>query len=326
MMGLRRVRLPAPSVAAAALRKAGGGECSMIGRRAFLAGSILASAAARVARADGGMYVSLNGSLTPGKIAWPDFARLAARVGYGGVDVNLPAAMREGLDATRALFAEIKIRPAYSSLPVTATRDEEAFRTSFARFDEAARFAAAINCPRMVTVIPPASDTPKDEYRRILKTRFTAIGEILARHDIRVGFEFLGPLHFRTGRPHEFIWRMNDMLAFAKECGPNFGLLLDVWHWHHAGATTADIIKAGKNAIVAVHLSDCAAMAPEEVRDNRRLLAGEGVIDLPGFFKALRQIGYEGSVSPEPLGRIPADASPEEGARLGLESARRYVQ
>jgi sugar phosphate isomerase/epimerase len=289
-------------------------------RRSFLAAALAAAALRPAKGAATGMYVSLNGSLTGAKVAWPDFARLAARVGYGGVDVNLPAAMKQGLDATRTLFAELKIRPAYSGLPVTVTRDEQAFRDGFARLDEAAQFASAIGCARMVTVVPAASETPREEFRKLLKTRFTVVGEVLAKHNIRLGLEFLGPLHFRTSQPHEFLWRMNDMLEFARECGGNIGLLLDVWHWHHAGATVEDIVHAGKARIVAIHLSDSAKVPPEEVRDNRRLLPGEGVIDMAGFFKALKQTGYEDSVSPEPLGRIPAEATAEEGARLGLES------
>ena len=67
------------------------------------------------------MYLSLNGSLTGGKVEWPEFARLAARVGYGGVDVNLGAAMKQGLPATKALFAEIKIKASNAGLPVTYT-------------------------------------------------------------------------------------------------------------------------------------------------------------------------------------------------------------
>jgi len=110
-------------------------------------------------------------------------------------------------------------------------------------------------------------------------------------------------------------------LEFAKECGPNIGLLLDAWHWYHAGAGTADIIAAGKSRIVHVHLSDCPKMPADQVRDNQRVLPGEGVIDLIGFFQALKKIGYEDGVSPEPLGRIPKEMPPEQGARLGLESA-----
>ena len=67
-------------------------------------------------------------------------------------------------------------------------------------------------------------------------------------------------------------------------------------------------------------MSDAKAQPPEDVRDNQRLLPGEGVIDLVGFFQALKKINYRDAVSPEPLGRIPAEMSPEEGARLGLSA------
>jgi sugar phosphate isomerase/epimerase len=65
-------------------------------------------------------------------------------------------------------------------------------------------------------------------------------------------------LQFRTRAPHEFIWRMSDAVEFAKECGPNIGVVLDSWHWHHSGSTVDDIIKAGKSRIVTIHLSDAA--------------------------------------------------------------------
>ena len=82
---------------------------------------------------------------------------------------------------------------------------------------------------------------------------------------------------------------MNEMLEFAKECGSNVGLTLDAWHWHHAGGTPEDIVAAGKDRIVVVHFDDSARLPPEEVRDNERLLPGEGVINLTGVSgRALR--------------------------------------
>jgi sugar phosphate isomerase/epimerase len=294
----------------------------MIDRRSFLKTAAGAGAALGLAtRAPGaaaGMYVSLNSTLTGGKAPWPEFARLAAKAGYGGVDLNLGPAMKEGVDATRGLLSELKLRPAYCSLPVTLPRDEAAFRQGMAGLDEAARFASAVGCNRMVSVVPAGSQVPREELRKTMKERLTAAGGVLARHDVRLGLEFLGPMHLRG--PHEFIWRMNEMLDLAKECGPNIGLLLDSWHWYHAGGTAEDILKAGKSRIVTVHVSDAARMAPDAVRDNQRLLPGEGVIDLAGFFQALQRIGYEDGVSPEPLGRIPKEMSAAEGARLGLES------
>src|SRR5437588_6604147 len=293
-----------------------------VNRRAFVkAGAAAFGAAITIPGAGTGMYVSLNGSLTGGKVGWPEFARLAARTGFGGVDVNLAAAMKEGLEATRALFGELKIKPSNVNLPVIFSRDELAFQTSLKKLDEAAAFCAAIQCPTMLGILPPASQTPKTELQRIIKERLSAISEILLRSKLRLGLEFLGPLHFRTAQPHEFIWRMAEALEFPKECGPNVGLLLDVWHWHHAGATTADIVAAGSARIFHVHLSDCPNLPPDQVRDNQRALPGEGVIDLVGFFQALKKIGYHDGVSPEPIGRIPKEMSAEEGARLGLETA-----
>src|SRR5262249_37180099 len=160
------------------------------------------------------------------------------------------------------------------------------FRRDLEKLPDQASFAAAINCPRMFTWIMPSSETPKPQLRAIYLKRFRAIGDVLARSHVRLGLEFLGPLHFRKQYPHEFIWRMTEMLEFARECGSNVGLQLDVWHWHHAGATTADILKAGKDRIVHVHLNDSKNLPPEQIRDDERLMPGEGVIDLMGFFGA----------------------------------------
>jgi sugar phosphate isomerase/epimerase len=119
---------------------------------------------------------------------------------------------------------------------------------------------------------------------------------------------------------------MDEMLALAKECGPNVGLLLDSWHWHHAGATVADIIAAGRDRIVEVHLNDARSEPPEAVRDNDRIMPGEGVIDLTGFLRALQKIGYTDALSVEVLGRGLRQMPPEEGARLGFETGRKVFE
>jgi sugar phosphate isomerase/epimerase len=106
-------------------------------------------------------------------------------------------------------------------------------------------------------------------------------------------------------------------LEFAKECGPNVGLQLDSWHWHLSGATTEDIIAAGRERIVHVHFNDAPALPPEQIHDDQRLLPGEGVINLVGFVRALDQIGYHDALSVEVFGRM-KDATPAEAAKQGL--------
>lgn len=267
------------------------------------------------------MYISLNGVIVSGKVPWPEFARLAARLGYGGVDVDLGGAAKEGAAESKALFEHLRLRPAVLGFPADFRKDDAAFRADLPKLETAARFAAGIGCPRMVTWILSSTPTPKPELRKIYKARFQASAEILARSGVRLGLEFLGPLHIRKAAPHEFIYRMDEMLDFAKECGPNVGLLLDSWHWHHAGGTVNDILAAGAERIVHVHLADSADLPPEKVKDNERLMPGEGIIDFKGFLGALSKIGYNDGLSPEVFGRF-KDMTPEQAAKLSLEKAR----
>jgi sugar phosphate isomerase/epimerase len=272
------------------------------------------------------VYLSLNSTLVAGRVPWPEFARLAARVGFPGVDVSTSGAIKEGLEATRALLKQLKVTPAIAGLPVEFRKDEATFRRDLAKLEEAAQLVAAIGCPRMNTYIMPSSDRPKAEQRKIYKERLGAAADILARSHVRLGLEFLGPLHLRKMFPYEFIWRMDEMLEFAKECGPMVGLELDSWHWHHAGATVKDIIAAGKDNIVNVQVNDSPRLPPDQIRDDERLMPGEGVIDLIAFFGALKEIGYDEGVSPEVFGRGLKNMPPEEGARLGLESTRAVMR
>ena len=272
------------------------------------------------------MYLALNSTLVANRVQWPEFARLAAKVGFPGVDVAITPAMKEGLSATRALLDELKLRPSASSLPIEWRKDDATFRGQLGALADAASFASAINCPRMVTYVMPSSETPAPELRQLYLERFQTIASVLARSHVRLGLEFLGPLHLRKMYSHEFIWRMPEMLAFALECGPNVGLLLDSWHWHHAGASLDDILSAGKERIVHVHFNDAAKLPPSEVRDNERLMPGEGVINLVGFLQALRKIGYDDALSVEVFGRGLKDMPPEDGARLGLDSSRAVMR
>jgi sugar phosphate isomerase/epimerase len=268
------------------------------------------------------MFVALNGTVVQGRVPWPEFAELAAKTGYGGVDIVLDRAMVAGVVNTKDLLARLRLQPAVVNLPVEFRKDDAEFRASFAKLEDAGRFSAAIGCPRMTTWLLPSSELPKKEQRAIYVKRLGDCAKVLAHHNVRLGLEFVSPVHLRKRFPHEFIWRMDEMLALAKDCGPNVGLLLDCWHWHHAGATVDDIVRAGRDAIVHVHLNDSPDLPPEEIVDNQRLMPGEGVIDLDGFLRALKRIGYTDAMSVEVFGRGLKDMTPEAAAKLGADTAK----
>jgi len=280
-------------------------------------------------QSNGGMFVSLNGALTP-KVSGVDKARLAAKLGFGGVDWDLGPAKTAGVDATKALFADLKIKPTIANLPMARPLpfggETAEFREGLKSLADDAAFVSAVGCRKMMVVLPATAPGKKDEYRKVVVERMSAVSEVLQKSNLRLGMEFLGPLYMRQGPGRDgqprtpFIWTLPETVALAKDCGPNMGAVLDVWHWHHSSGTVADILAAGGDRIVHVHISDAKPAPPEDVRDNQRFMPGEGSIDLIGFLQALKKIGYADGVSPEPLGRIPPEMSAEEGAKLGLDT------
>jgi sugar phosphate isomerase/epimerase len=87
-----------------------------------------------------------------------------------------------------------------------------------------------------------------------------------------------------------------------------------------------EILANSLERIVHVQINDSAKLPPEQVRDNERLLPGEGVIDLVGFLHALRDIGYNDGLSIEVFGRGLKEMPPEQGAKLGYEYGKKVLQ
>ena len=279
------------------------------------------------------MFVSMPPWAVARKVGWPEQARLAARVGYKGIDWAFGPAKAAGVDATRALLAELAIVPTIVNLPMRDALgpDDAAFDAQLAMLREDAAFCQAIGCSRFQFVLGPTTPNGQSKADRSshVQRRLSVISDILAQHDMRLGLEFLGPLVFRMRRgndqsapnPVPFVWTLTETLALGEAAGSNVGVTLDAWHWYHSGGSLDEIRRARADRIVHVHVSDARAMPPEQVQDDMRLLPGEGVIDLVGFFQALKSIGYRGGVAPETIGpRLPDTMPPEESARLGLES------
>jgi len=326
-----------------------------IDRREFFARAALGAAAfglgcasarsSSSANEPSGMFVSLPPWAVARNVGWPEQARLAARVGYKGIDWPFGAVRTAGVDATRALLAELNIVPTIVNLPMRDPLgpDDAAFDAQLPKLDEDAALCQAIGCSRFQFVLGPTTlngETKSQRWTHVQR-RLSSISPILAKHGMRMGLEFLGPLVFRMRRPGPggappdstlpppvpFVWTLEDTLGLAEASGPSIGVTLDAWHWYHSKGTVADIRAASASRIVHVHVSDARPMPAEQVRDDMRWLPGEGVIDLVGFFQALKSIGYRGGVAPETIGpRIPADMPPEESARIALEATLKVMR
>ena len=316
-------------------------------RRAFLTRSAMGAAAALAVpqlRARGalpgapaGMFVSLPPWALARNVGWPEQAQIAARAGYKGIDWSLGPGKAAGVEATLRLLGELGLVPTITGLPLRDPlgADDAAFEAQLPQLAEDAAFCQAIGCRRMQFAMSAVTLDGQSKEQRAEQAvrRLASINTVIARHDVHLGVEFLGPLMFRRRRirpgappadsaappPVPFVYTLPDTISLAEAAGANIGVTLDAWHWYHSGGTVADIRAVKGSRIVDVHVSDARPMPAEQVRDDMRWMPGEGVIDLTGFFQALKAIGYEGGVSPEVIGpRIPEGMSPDESARLGL--------
>jgi sugar phosphate isomerase/epimerase len=262
-------------------------------------------------------HPSLGGT-TP--VAWPESLAVAREADFAAIDLVLPEVADLLASELREQLGEAGVAPGPASLPVEFRLDEDRFRRDLVELPQLAALAAAIGVRTMFRSIPASSELPAAELGPTLQRRLAAIAAILEEHGIDFAVEVLGPLHRRREGAHEFIWKLPDAAEFVASCGREVGLLVDSWHWHHAGGETNEIAALG-SMIRHVHVADAPDLPAERIRDEYRLLPGMGIIDHTGFFAALEAAGYDRLVSPEVRGYA-CEASPVECARAAMAAVR----
>jgi sugar phosphate isomerase/epimerase len=245
---------------------------------------------------------------------------IAAEAGYDGLDVDAVSLQalveKQGLEATRANFAAAGVAPAAWGLPTDWRGEEASFKASLAQLPEQAKVMVELGCPRCFTYLLPSTTGDPAEYRRFLKQRLGAVGEVLADYGVRLGLEWLGPLHLRA-RGTPVIWKMSHTLQLIDDLGlPNLGLLLDVWHWFTAEDTVEKLRALPAERIVHCHFNDAPNKPLAEQIDSQREVPGRGIIPLRAFLQALRDIGYQDFLAVEIFNQGLKSMPPLEAARL----------
>lgn len=264
----------------------------------------------------------MQSCLNPVTAALPDpeaYIRLAAANGFTAVDhgADFWAAWvtKTSLDHVSQFCAQQRCAIGHGGLPVNFRETEEAFRKDLESFPGICAVNKSLGIRGMATWIAPATAANISEFRALHVTRLREIARTLADHGLKLGLEFVGPKTSRlSGNP--FIFDMPGMLDLCDEIAPGVcGLLLDSYHWYTSHAQVADILRLTPDQVVHVHINDAYPGPIDELMDLKRLLPGEGVIDLHGFLSALAQIGYDGPVAVETFDDTLRAVGPEEAAR-----------
>ena len=281
------------------------------------------------------MKLSLCGAgLGAGKLSLLEFAALAARNDYDGIDFGISSAARlaEELGSTTALVEKLLalgVAPATFGLEVEWRRDDDIFQSGLAALVQKAAVAQQLGCTRCCTWMPSATNEDPSLWRRRTVARFREIGTVLGEYGVRFGLEWVGPHHLRAGGEnqmgaHGSVWTLPQTLELIAEIGlSNVGLLVDSYHCYTTGIGEAQVGALTDHQIVHVHIND----APKGVgqagaKDGARVVPGTGEIDLAGFLRGLRTAGYGGYIACEILAPQPVAQTPEEAAALIRASLR----
>jgi sugar phosphate isomerase/epimerase len=274
-------------------------------------------------------------NLSPGAIGiradLPASLALAARTGWQGLDLPVVEAARlvaeTSTEQVAALFADHGVRPGGWGLPLDWRKPYDSAALNELR--QQAALAAQLGCTRAYTWLLPFSDELpfRENFQHHIR-QLGPVAEALATHGCRLGLEFIGPRTMREAHHYGFIYSLEGMLSLAEAIGPNVGLLVDCWHWHTGLGTIADLRTMRPEDVVYVHINDApAGVAVEAQIDNvRDLPAATGVIDIAGFLGALRGLGYDGPVTPEPFLPRLASLAPEQAAAEAHAATQRAFE
>jgi len=262
-------------------------------------------------------------------LALPEAIDLARNAGFAGLSFQIRAAAQtieeQGLAAVQEQFVRAGVKPALWNLPV-AWRDDDQWQADLRELPRLARAARELGSTRTATFMPSGSDErPFRENFDWHVARLRPIAEVLRDEGCRFGIEFIGPKTYRAAFRHEFIYTLGGMMELIAAIGTgNVGVMLDSWHLYTSGGTLADLERLTSQDVVVVHVNDApAGIAPDDQIDTVRALPMETeVIDLVGFMRALRKMGYDGPVMPEPFSQRLNDLAAGDPAAAAREAAR----
>ncbi|MEM1570324.1 MAG: sugar phosphate isomerase/epimerase [Candidatus Bathyarchaeia archaeon] len=250
--------------------------------------------------------------------------KLAKLGSFQGLEIDINEVLKlteeKSIDYVRRLFRDGGVKPGGWGLPFEWRRDVDTYEKGLTRLNRLASIASEIECTRVFTwILPFSDDKPFEENFNWHVSRLKPIAEVLSKADCRLGLEFVGTETLRVNRKYSFIYDLSGILELCRALElENVGVLLDSWHWYASRGTLEDILKLKGRDVVYVHINDAPADVPiDKLIDNVRCLPGEtGVIDLVGFLRALKSIGYDGPVTPEPFSDRVNRMPPEDAVRL----------
>ena len=252
------------------------------------------------------MYWILNAKSIGFAARQNELIELSLTYKFAGFDIDInefhSQAQAQGMDYAKRFIASAPVTLGAFELPVRWQGEVAEFKIDLSNLDAVCQTAVAIGARTcFTTVLPYSEQRPYHENFELARERLGEIGDVLHKHGIRLGINFLAAAHHREGKSESFITKPDELVTLVKTVSnPAVGLCLDAWDWHVGGGTMDQIKETDPNHIVMVQVADL----PEDadlatVAEDQRLLPGAtGVVPLAELIEYLESTDYKGAIAP----------------------------
>ncbi|MEP6924854.1 MAG: sugar phosphate isomerase/epimerase [Pyrinomonadaceae bacterium] len=244
------------------------------------------------------MKIALNGATTMHADLITDI--LAARdAGYDCIEI-WAAKLRKFLKTStvshlKRLLEDARLEPwSINSIEHVTFRSAEDYAQIKNECEELCQVAEQIDCP-FVVVVP--GKLPENASREEIISESVSVlnelGEIAARHNVALAFEFLGQPDCSV----QTLELCNEIVEQTNRS--NVGLVIDSFHFYAGNSTLESISDVRAESICIFHINDAEDVPKEKLTDAHRLFPGEGILPLREIKNELDKIGYDRTVSVE---------------------------
>ena len=252
------------------------------------------------------MYWILNGQSIGFSARQNELIELSLTYKFAGFDFDInefhSQAKESGIDYAKRFIASAPLTMGTFELPVRWQDEVANYKIDLSNLDAVCETAIAIGARTCYTTVLPYSDQrPYHENFELARERLAEIGEVLSKHGIRLGINFLAAPHHREGHTESFVTKSEEVTTLVKTVGQSaIGLCLDVWNWHVGGGTLDQLKALDVDSIVLVRVADFPADADvASATEEQRLLPGaSNVIPIAEIIAHLEEKDYKGAVVP----------------------------
>lgn len=298
-----------------------------LSRRCFLAVTALAAQARAAGHA---MHMHLSCGALGIQASQREAIDLAAKHGFDVIDADgkFMNGLSDGeLQDLLGYMKAQKVGWAMAGLPVEFRRDDATFSAGIADFRTYANGLKRAGVRSVTTWVKPSSnDLAYVANFKVHVARLREIARGLDSAGLRLGIEYVAPKTAWASQRYPFIHSMAEMRELIAEIGlSNVALVLDSWHWYHAGDSGADILALRGSDVVSVDLNDApAGVVKDQMVDGKRELPGAtGIIDGKTFLQSLKEIGFAGPVRAEPFNDAVRRLSRDDAAEAAAGALRK---